>query len=249
MSNYVLVHAAQCGGWAWKFVAERLQKAGHKTWSPSLTGLGDRVHLASPDTNLQTHITDIVNVIEFEDLNNVILVGWSYGGMVVTGVADAIPEKISHVLYLDAEVPQNGDSLFDLNGPEFKKEIESSAQLNGNGWLASFGSADELFEMERDWIQDEELRRWYVSKVAASPQPIETYRQPIRLSNPKANSLPRTFIRFPVNGEIFDSLFDPIVERFHNNPLWQYTEVQTNHCGPLVAPELVSNVLISKNIS
>jgi pimeloyl-ACP methyl ester carboxylesterase len=243
MLNYVLVHPAQCGGWAWKFVAENLRKAGHRVWAPSLTGLGDRNHLARSDVNLNTHIMDTVNLIEFEDLEEVVLVGWSYGGMVVTGTADQIPEKISHMIYLDAEVPRDGESLFDLNGPEFREMMETSAQKNGDGWLASFGDTETLFQDEREWIPNDELRRWYVEKVAASPQPIETYRQPVRLSNTKRDRIPRTFVRMPENGSMFDLLFAPIVNRFNKNPEWNYIEIPTNHCGPVVDPDLVSKTL------
>lgn len=245
MTTYVPVHCAQGGGWAWKFVAAELRAAGHDVWAPSLTGLGDRAHLARPDVNLETHIQDIVNLIEFEDLSDVVLVGWSYGGMVVTGVADRLSEKLSHVVFLDAEVPEDGQSLFDLNGQDFRNEMETWAHTHGDGWLTSFGSADEMDEGERGWISDDHLRRWYVEKLAASPQPIETYRQPIRFLNSDADTPPRTFFRFPVHGEMFESLFAPIAERFRSTPRWNYVEVQTNHCGPLVAPKMVAEALMS----
>lgn len=245
MANFVLVHCAQGGGWAWKFVSPLLREAGHVVYAPSLTGLGDRKHLANPNVNLDTHITDIVNLIEFEDLTDVILVGWSYGGMVVTGVADRIPDKLAHVVYLDAEVPEHGQSLFDINGETFRKQMEDSALATGDGWLASFGTPEVLNEDEKLWMPDDELRQWYVAKMAASPQPIETYRQRISLSNTTIKKLPRTFFRFPVDGEVFGSLFDSIADSFRKNPFWRYEEVNTNHCGPLVAPGLVSNALLT----
>lgn len=245
MMTYVLVHCAQGGGWTWKFVAAALRAAGNDVWAPSLTGLGDRVHLARPDVNLDTHIQDIVNLIEFEDLSDIVLVGWSYGGMVVTGVADRLPEKLAHVVYLDAEVPEDGQSLFDLNGEDFRNEMEARARVLGDGWLASFGSVEELYEGEREWVTDDHLRRWYVEKLAASPQPIETFRQRIRLDNPNADVLPRTFFRCPVHGEAFEPLFAPIAARFRSQVGWEYIEIPTNHCGPLVAPKLVADALMS----
>ncbi|MBE1206265.1 hypothetical protein IHE39_18395 [Aminobacter carboxidus] len=166
--------------------------------------------------------------------------------MVVTGVADRLPEQLAHVVYLDAEVPEDGQSLFDLNGQDFRNEMEAWACSHGKGWLTSFGSADEMDEGERGWIADDHLRRWYVEKLAASPQPIETFRQPIRLlgSDP-ANKLSRTFFRFPVRGEAFEPLFAPIAERFRSHAGWAYLEIDTNHCGPLVAPKLVADALMS----
>lgn len=211
----------------------------------SLTGLGDRTHIARPDVNLETHIQDIVNLIAFENLADVVLVGWSYGGMFVTGVADRIPEKLAHAVFLDAEVPEDGQSLFDLNGQDFRNEMEAWAHSHGEGWRTSFGSADEMDEGERPWISDDLLRRWYVEKLAASPQPIETFRQPVRLLNSEACMLPRTFFRFPVDGDAFASLFAPIEERFRSRAGWTYVEIETNHCGPLVAPELVAGALMS----
>ncbi len=105
-STFVLVHGGWHGGWCYSRVAQRLAAAGHRVFTPTLTGLGERAHLYSRSINLTTHITDIINVIKWERLQNVVLAGHSYGGMVVTGVADAIPEKIASLVYLDAFVPK-----------------------------------------------------------------------------------------------------------------------------------------------
>lgn len=143
--------------------------------------------------------------------------------MVVTGVADRLPEKLAHVVFLDAEVPQDGQSLFDLNCEDFRNEMKTWAHTHGDGWLTSFGSADEMDEGEHQWVSDDRLRRWYVEKLAASPQPIDPFRQRIRLLNSEADTLPRTFFRFPVDGEAFASLFAPIQQRFRSRaavPRW-----------------------------
>src|SRR4051794_30531978 len=108
MATFVLVHGAIVGGWCWRWVAPRLRSAGHEVYAPTLTGLGERVHLASPDTDLETHIRDIDNVLRFEDLTDVVLVGWSYGGMIVAGAADRAPERIAQLVYLDADAPRDG---------------------------------------------------------------------------------------------------------------------------------------------
>jgi len=116
MATYVLVHGAWSGSFCWRKVRPLLQQAGHAVFTPSLTGLGERAHLATPDVNLTTHIQDVYNAIWYEDLTDIILVGHSYGGMVVTGVADRMPERIQHLVYLDAFLPADGQSLYDMGG-------------------------------------------------------------------------------------------------------------------------------------
>ena len=119
--TFVLVHGATAGGWEWKSTGKFLTDDGHTVYRATLTGLGERMHLNSTDVDLQTHINDVVNLILFEDLHDVVLTGHSYGGMVITGVIDRIPERIRHVVYLDAAVPDDGMSIWDLfggNGPQ-----------------------------------------------------------------------------------------------------------------------------------
>ena len=114
--TFVLVHGYWDGGWAWSQVAPLLCTAGHDVYTPTLTGSGERVHLRHPDVTLDTHVQDIVNVLCYEDLHGVILVGWSYGGMVITGVAEQVPDRLAHLVYLDAFVPQDGQSMAALVG-------------------------------------------------------------------------------------------------------------------------------------
>lgn len=114
--TYVIVHGATAGGWEWKSTGKFLTEDGHTVYRVTLTGLGERMHLNGPDVNLETHINDVVNLILFEDLHDVVLTGHSYGGMVITGVMDRIPERIRHVVFLDAAVPDDGMSLYDLFG-------------------------------------------------------------------------------------------------------------------------------------
>src|SRR5687768_12730141 len=116
MSTYVLVHGGGHGGWCYQRVARILRANGHEVYAPTLTGLGERSHLLSTDINLDTHIADVVAVLEFEDLRDVILVGHSYGGMVITGIADRASDRVGDVVYLDAANPVNGQSLVDVAG-------------------------------------------------------------------------------------------------------------------------------------
>jgi len=114
MATVVLVHGTTAGGWVWRKVAPRLRAAGHVVYTPTLTGLGERVHLATRETGLTTHIDDIVNTLVFEELTDVVLAGHSYGGMVITGVVDRVPERIGRLIYLDAVVSEDGEALVDL---------------------------------------------------------------------------------------------------------------------------------------
>src|SRR5258705_1716413 len=127
-STYVLVHGAWHGGWCWKRVAPALRAAGHEVYTPTLTGLGERAHLANPAIDLATHISDVVNLLEAEELNEVVLLGHSYGGMVVTGVADRAPARLRRVIYLDAFLPEDGKSLLDYLHPDRRSIINRSEE-------------------------------------------------------------------------------------------------------------------------
>src|SRR5689334_24528018 len=114
MATIVIVHGGWSGGWYFTPVARLLRSAGHEVYTPTLTGIGERVHLATRETGLSTHVQDVVNVLDFEDLHEVVLVGYSYGGMVITGVANRVPHRIKQLIYLDAFVPRNGESVADF---------------------------------------------------------------------------------------------------------------------------------------
>ncbi len=125
-ATIVLVHGAWLGGWCWRKVTPLLRDAGHDVFAPTLTGLGERSHLLTRDVGLDTHITDIVQVLEYEDLSNVVLVGHSYGGMVITGVADKASDRISQLVYLDAMLPENGKAMTDYNNRKYAPITEAS---------------------------------------------------------------------------------------------------------------------------
>jgi pimeloyl-ACP methyl ester carboxylesterase len=132
-TTYVLVHGAWHGRWCWKRVRKSLRDAGHQVFTPTLTGLGERSHLNSAAVNLSTHIADVVNLLRWEDLSDVVLCGHSYGGSVISGVANQIPERIRTLVYLDAFVPEDGECLFDL-APEHAQRMRLQAQTAGDGW-------------------------------------------------------------------------------------------------------------------
>ena len=135
MATFVLVHPAWMGGWCWNKVAVPLRELGHVVHAPTLTGLAERAHLASPDVGLRTHAEDVASVVVFDDLRDVILVGTSSGGTVITDVASRVSDRIGSLVYLDAFLPSDGESTVDLMPPERREELEKLVETDGDGWL------------------------------------------------------------------------------------------------------------------
>ena len=173
MANYVLVHGAWHGSWCWKRVRKSLQAAGHDVFTPTLTGVGERSHLNSQDVDLETHIHDVVNLMRWEDLSNVILCGHSYGGCVISGAADRVPERIGALVYLDAFVLEDGERLNDLVPAEQAQGMRDQAQASGDGWKVAPIPAEAFRVNPRDaaWVN-----------AQCTPQSIATFDQPIRLN-------------------------------------------------------------------
>ena len=152
MGTFVLVHGAWCGSWAWEDVEPLLRARGHATYAPTLTGLAERSHLLSPDVNLTTHVGDVVGVIEWNDLEDVVLVGHSYGGMVISGVIEEVPQRICSAVFLDAMVPDDGMSLLDYWPPERARALVAAAEGNDGFSVppvisaSAFGTPPELCE-------------------------------------------------------------------------------------------------------
>lgn len=170
MSTYVLVHGAWRGSWIWKRVRRLLQARGHEVFTPTLTGVADRSHLSSPNVNLDTHITDVANLIRWEELSDVILCGHSYGGCVVSGVADRVPDQIGALVYLDAFVLENGQCLNDMIPPEVRKERLALVKEVGEGWKLPPIPAEEfnVNPRDRDWVN----RQGTMQSLATSEQPL-----------------------------------------------------------------------------
>lgn len=169
--TFVIVHGAWGGGWAFKDVALRLSQRGHTVYRPTLTGLGEKVHLAGTNIDLDTHVTDVVNIILWEDLHDVVLVGHSYGGMVITGVADRIPDRIRQLIYLDAILPENGQSVATLF------EARAKTHTVTNHFVIP------------DWVRDTNRTPRDV------PHPVRTFIQPLALTNQEATAkIPATYV-------------------------------------------------------
>jgi pimeloyl-ACP methyl ester carboxylesterase len=173
VSTYVLVHGAWRGGWIWKRVRRLLQARGHEVFTPTLTGVAERTHLSSPNVNLDTHITDVANLIRWEELSDVILCGHSYGGCVVSGVADRVPDQIGALVYLDAFVLEKGQCLNDLIPPEKRTERLALAKEAGEGWKLPPIPAEEfnVNPSDRDWVNRQ-----------GTMQSLATFEQPLHLT-------------------------------------------------------------------
>jgi len=226
MATFVLCHGGWGGSWQWRTVADLLRVMGHKVFTPTFTGLGERVHLANPDIDLNTYITDVVNVVQFEDLHEVVLVGYSFSGMVTTGVADKIPDRISHLVYLDAVVPQDGQSLADLLDPEIKAQVFAAIKHQGDGWKLPHISSKP-------------------SDPRMTPQPSKTGTHPVTLRNPAARSLPRSFIYCTEgkNGMLMESPIKRAAETAKSDASWQYYELKTDHHPMEDMPQELSGLL------
>ena len=173
MANFVLVHGAWHGSWCWKRVRKALQAAGHDVFTPTLTGVGERSHLNAPSVNLSTHVADVVNLIQWEDLSDVVLCGHSYGGCVISGAADRIPDRIRALVYLDAFVLENGECLFDVVPPEQGPGMRQQAQATGDGWKVPPIPAEVFKVNSRDsaWVN-----------AQCTPQPLATFEERIKLT-------------------------------------------------------------------
>src|SRR5262249_19832506 len=179
-------------GRCWKRVAPIPRAAAHDVYTPTLPGLGERRHLAHPDIDLDTHVRDIVNVLEFEDLDHVVLTGHSYSGMVITGVAERVPERLAHLVYVDASVPQDGESMFGKGPSRFQAFVEEEARSRGDGWRWPLPELEELSTFASLAGLTDADRRWFQSKAVA--QPLKTLTQPLGVANPRAQAIPRTYI-------------------------------------------------------
>ncbi|HVK36115.1 MAG TPA: alpha/beta hydrolase family protein [Microlunatus sp.] len=242
MATFVLVHGAWAGSWIWKKVIPLLRAAGHNVYATTATGLGDRVHLSGRTVDLDTHIADVVNVLEFEDLAEVTLVGWSYGGMIITGVAERVPERLAGLVYLDALVPGDGQSGYDAEASpeEVRAADRAAAEAAGRpGFLVVGPYADWLGSL----LPDPSDRAWVFAKLVA--QPLATYTQPIRLSSPAATEVPRAFISCTEDKDSPSDVFASTAARLRSAPGWRHRELANNHLAPINDPRATADVLLS----
>lgn len=234
MTTFVLIHGSMHGGWCWQRVAPLLRAAGHEVYTPTLTGLGERVHLAHPGIDLYTHIRDVLGVLEFEDLQHVVLVGHSYGAMVITGVADRAPEWIGHLVYLDGAMAWDGQAVLDLFPPEWRASRRAQVDAEGDGWrlpppvdLTGWGISHE----DAGWV-----------RAKLVPQPFATFTQPLRLTHAAGFGGAKTFIACleapPAQWR------DAMIDRVRAEHDWRYRELATGHDAMITAPDTLTELLL-----
>jgi pimeloyl-ACP methyl ester carboxylesterase len=237
MTTYLLVHGSWHSGESWKRVAPLLAEAGHRVLAPSLTGYGDKIDLAGPDVGLDTHVADIADLIVAEDLRDVVLVGHSYAGLVVTAVADRVPERIGRIVYLDAMVPQDGENAIDIM-PALQLLVDA-ALASANGWRipplpelpAPFGLFGVTDPTDIAWL-----------RKTLTDQPVDCLRQRVKLTNPAADTIPRTHIHCTVAPEGFERRPVPAVQP--NGSPADVRELPTGHDCMITMPRELAAILI-----
>lgn len=237
MSTCVLIHGAWHSGRCWERVVPLLEAAGHRAFAPSLTGFGDTAHLLGPEVGLDTHVDDVVALLDHHDLTDVVLVGHSYAGMVISGAANRVPHRIGHLVFLDAMVPEDGESAVDVM-PVTQLLIDLAAR-SGDGWRVPpmpeqpphglFGVTDPA---DVEWLRG-----------TLSDQPVRTLQQPVRLDNPALHRIPRTHIHCvgPAPAGVVRRPA-PTVER--NGSPAQVRELPTGHDCMVTMPVQLAELLL-----
>jgi pimeloyl-ACP methyl ester carboxylesterase len=225
---FLVCHGAWSGGWVWKKMHSLMSGAGHRLVTPTYTGLGEREHLASPSIDLETHIQDILNVIRYEDLRDIVLIGHSYGGMVASGVADRVRGRVAQLIYLDAFVPKQGQSLLDLNEPARQPMLD--AVKAGDGWrLPPSPTPADTSPADVEWLTERRVS-----------QPIKCFETPLELRGGEL-TLPRSYI-YALRATQADT-FRPFAERAKSEPGWRYYEIDASHAPNVTAPEALFSLL------
>lgn len=240
MATFVLVHGAFLGGWCWSRVASRLRAAGHEVWTPTLTGSGERRHLLNREVGLATHVEDVLNVLRYEDLRGVVLVGHSYSGMVITGVADRARDRVAQLVYFDAQVPTNGQAA---NGsfPEGTAErLDALSAMSDDTWLLP------PLPLEMGGVTRPEDAAWIGERRC--PLPMRVLAEPIRLERGEPTDLPRTYV-WCSRREGFIAVFgtDPLalfVEKARREG-FRMLEIDAGHDAMITSPREVTEALLT----
>jgi pimeloyl-ACP methyl ester carboxylesterase len=230
MATFLVAHGAWSAGWAWKRMHPRLRAAGHELLTPTYTGLGERGHLAGPAIDLETHVADILGVLEFEDLRDVVLIGHSYGGVVATAVADRAAERLARLVYLDAFVPRDGQSMFDLLPPRARDRMREQARAEGEGWrVPPTPIPPDTDPADLPWLNARRM-----------PQPLATFEQPLRLAHGET-ALPRSYVYCTriAPGDVFRAFAD----RARQETGWRYHELDASHSPAVTAPDALARLL------
>ena len=227
-ATFLVCHGAWSAGWAWKKMHPLMAARGHRLVTPSYTGLGERAHLAGPSIDLETHIQDILNVIKYEDLRDIVLVGHSYGGMVATGVADRARDVVSQLIYIDAFVPDDGQSLLDLNEPA-RARMQELARAGDGYRVPPNPTPPDTPQADLDWLTARRV-----------DMPIKCFETKLRLQGGSV-SLPRSYI-YATRITPADT-FGRFAKRAKSEPGWRYFEIDASHSPNVTAPETLMALL------
>jgi pimeloyl-ACP methyl ester carboxylesterase len=234
MATFVLLHGSYHGGWSWKKVAPLLRAAGHDVYTPTFTGLGERSHLVSREVGHETHVQDILSLVEFEDLSDVVLAGHSYGCPMAAAIANRIPEKIRHVVYLDGGVPRDGQSVWDLFDARSRQDLTRRMRESGSDWLLPPPPATVF------GLTDPVDLAWVDARLTAMP--VKCWTDPISLTNPARERLPRTQVVCTL-GRSPESLERVRARAAANGG--EYREIPTGHDLMLTMPEETAEILLA----
>jgi pimeloyl-ACP methyl ester carboxylesterase len=228
---FVLVHGAWHGGWCWSKVASILRGRGHSVVTPTQTGLGERSHLLSPSIDLEVFIADIINVLKWDDLRDVVLVGHSFGGNSISGAADRIAERIRQLIYLDAIIQENGQSAFSQLPKEIVEARTKAAHESSGGLTLPTPPASAF------GITDTAQATWVESRM--TPHPFATYASPLKLSNPVGNGLPASYI------VCADPIYAPgdASRNWVRRHGWKTSEIAAGHDAMVIAPNVLADLL------
>jgi pimeloyl-ACP methyl ester carboxylesterase len=230
--TFVLVHGAYEGGWIWRYVADRLRTKGHKVFTPTHTGLGERSHLMSGMITLDTHITDVANVIKWEGLANVVLVGHSYGGWVISGVVERMLPKIASIVYLDAFLPESGQKGLDLSSPGSQKAVLAAIAKGEVSRPPDYSRDNSPMMTPQD-------REWLVS--SATPQPIGVSLQSLTLTGARDKVAKKAYIRargYP------NPTYDAAYKKLQADKSWRLYEVPCGHSVMIDMPDRLTEILL-----
>ena len=212
----------------WQRLAPLLRKAGHEVFTPSLTGIGERVHLASPQVNLTTHVTDVVNTILYEDLSSIVLLGFSYGGFVVSGVAEQVP--IASIVFLDSFVPENGDRMVDVTSSASRDAILASARAGDIAVPPRPAALFHVNEKDRAWVD-----------AMCTPHPLATMLDKIALTGARERIPKKAYIRA---ARYSNPGFDGSYAKLKSNPSWRLYDVPCGHDVMVDMPERLAEILL-----
>lgn len=230
MTTFVLIHGAWHGGWCWDRVSPLLTAAGHRVFSPTLTGVSDRAHVLSPQVGLETHLQDVISLIEAHDLTDVVLVGHSYGGQVITGVADRIPERIAKRVHLDGFIG-DGRSALAMQPPDIAHHYETSVHESGFGWLIPPRSLSKL------GVTDQADLDWLAPRL--SPHPWKAWTDELPLTGAVVGVTPAY-----IGCVDWMAVFKPFLTAAKENG-WDTVELQTGHEAMVTAPRELADALLS----